>query len=161
VGDSYAVPVATSATDLSDVCTIGGFGGDVAPGTPQKLRMNTDWLFSSHNGGLSFSPIREIGGGYATQWLGGIPGATAPPTLFVEKLIQKGNSSVEQLRISRNEARTWTTVYVVRSNPVEPFFGAVSFADDGFGSDIVVTGQGASTLLISRDEGLRWVRADV
>jgi hypothetical protein len=157
VGDSYAVPVATSTTNLYDVCTIGGFGGDVAPGTPRTLKMNTDWLFSSHNGGLSFSPIREIGGGYTTQWLGGIPGAIAPTPLFVETLIQRGNSSIEQLRISRNEARTWTTVYAVRSNAGNTFFGPVSFADDGLGSDIVVTGQGSSALLISTDEGLRWV----
>lgn len=159
VGDSYAVPVASSATDLYDVCTIGGFGGDVAPGTPRTLKMNTDWLFSSHNGGLSFSPIREIGGGYATQWLGGIPGATAPTPLFVEKLIQSGNASVEQLRISRNGARTWTTVYSVRFSVVNPFFGPVYFANSGLGSDILVTG-GTSSLLISTDGGLRWFRAE-
>jgi hypothetical protein len=160
VGDSYEVPVAVSATDLYDVCTIGGFGGDVAPGTPRKLKMNTDWLFSSHNGGLSFSPLREIGGGYATAWLGGIPRATAPTPLFVEKLIQRGNASVEQLRMSRNEARTWITVYSVRSNVVNSFFGPVTFTNDGLGSDIVVTGQGSSSLLISTDGGLRWVRAE-
>jgi hypothetical protein len=156
VGDSYAVPVAVSATDLYDVCTIGGFGGDVAPGTPRTLKMNTDWLFSSHNGGLSFSPIREIGGGDTTQWLGGKPGATATTPLFVEKLIQRGNVSVEQLRISRNEARNWTTVYSVRSSVGYSYFGPVSFANSGLGSDIVVTGR-TSTLLISTDEGLRWV----
>ena len=160
VGDSYAVPVATSAKNLYDVCTIGGYGGDVAPGT-RTLKMNTDWLFSSHNGGLSFSPIREIGGGYSTQWLGGISGATAPSTLFLEKLIQNGNSSVEKLQISRDEAKTWTTVYSVRSNVENSFFGPVSFANDSLGSDIVDTGQGLSWLLISTDEGLKWVRSSV
>lgn len=160
VGDSYAVPVATSSTHLYDVCTIGGYGGDVAPGTPRKLKMNTDWLFSSGNGGVNFSPLKEVGGGYTTQWLGGDSGIPASTPLFVEKQIPSGTSTVERLEISRNEARTWTTVYSVRSSVANSLFGPVSFTDKGLGSDIVVNDQEASSLLISTDGGLRWVRSN-
>jgi hypothetical protein len=160
VGDSYSVPVATSSTHLFDVCTIGGYGEDVAPGTSRKLKMNTDWLFSSSDGGVNFTPLREVGGGYTTQWLGGDSGTPASTPLFVEKQIPSGTSTVERLEISRNEARTWTTVYSVRSSVANSLFGPVSFTDKDLGSDIVVNDQETSSLLISTDGGVRWVRSD-
>jgi hypothetical protein len=163
VGDSYAVPVASSSTDLLDVCTIGGYGGDVAKGTPSKLKMNTDWLFTSNDGGLKFSPLREVGAGYTTQWLGGVAGAptsTSQGLIFVEKLVQSGQSSVQHLEISRNEARSWQTVYSVKSNVFNSFFGPVSFTSMGLGSDIFLTSRETSSLLISTDGGQRWIRSD-
>lgn len=163
VGGSYTVPVASSSTDLLDVCTIGGYGGDVAKGTPAKLEMNTEWLFASHDGGVTFSPLREIGAGYTTQWLGGVagtPASTSPGLIFVEKLVQSGQSSVQHLEISRNEARSWHTVYSVKSNVFNSYFGPVSFTSKGLGSVIVLMSIKASSLLISTDGGLRWVRSD-
>lgn len=163
VGDSYAVPVASSSTNLLDVCTIGGYGGDVAKGTPAKLKMNTEWLFASHDGGVTFSPLREVGAGYTTQWLGGVAGTPTSPSqglIFVEKLVQSGQSSVQHLEISRNEARSWTTVYSVKSNVFNSYFGRVSFTLKGPGSVIVLTSTKTSSLLISTNEGLRWVRSD-
>ena len=159
VGDSYAVPVATSSTHLFDVCMIGGYGGDVAPGTSRKLKMNTDWLFSSSDGGLSFTPLREVGVGYTTQWLGGESGAS-PTSLFVERQVQIGNTFVERLEVSRNEALSWITVSSVRSDVGDSLFGPISFADGVVGSDIVIEGRETSSLLISTDEGLRWVHSD-
>lgn len=160
VGDSYSVPVATSSTNLYDVCTIGGYGGDIAPGTPRKLKMNTDWLFSSSDGGVKFSPLREVGDGYTTQWLGGDSATTASTSLFVEKRVQSGKSSIERLEVSRNEGRSWTAVFSVRSNVADSLFGPVSFTEKGLGNDIVIRGQETSSLLISTDGGLRWLRSD-
>jgi hypothetical protein len=163
IGDSYAVPVASSSIDLLDVCTIGGYGGDVASGTPAKLKMNTDWLFSSHDAGLKFSPVREVGVGYSTQWLGGVAGtptSTSSGLIFVEKLVQRGQSSIQRLEISRNEAGSWITVSSVKSNVFNSFFGPVSFTSKGLGSETVLTSQNTSSLFISTDGGLRWVRSD-
>jgi hypothetical protein len=160
VGDSDAVPVALSSTELVDGCTIGGYGGDVAPGTPRKLKMNTEWLFSSHDGGTSFSPLREVGSGFKTQWLGGASSASASSPLFVERQVQSGKSLIERLEVSRNEGQSWTSVYAVRSNVVDSLFGPVSFADLGLGSVIVLNGLDKSSLLISTDGGLQWVRSD-
>jgi hypothetical protein len=160
VGDSFAIPVATSSTDLYDVCTIGGYGGSVAPGTPRKLRTNTDWLFTSSDGGVNFSPLRELGVGYATQWLGGESETPGSTPLFIEKQVQRGTSFVERLEVSRNAAQSWTTVYSVRSDVYDSLFGPVAFADESLGTDIVTTGQASSFLLISTDGGLRWVRSD-
>ena len=163
VGDSDAVPVASSSTNLLDVCTIGGYGGDVASGTPAKLKMNTEWLFSSHDAGLRFAPVREVGAGYTTQWLGGVastPTSKSSESLFVEKLVRRGQSSIQHLEVSRNDAKSWTTVTSVRSNVFNSFFGPVSFTSKGLGSEIVLTSLEKSSLFISTDEGLRWVRSD-
>jgi hypothetical protein len=161
VGDSYAVPVAFSSTELVDVCTIGGYGGDVAPGTPRTLKMNTEWLFSSHDGGASFSPLKEVGAsGYTTQWLGGVSSASASSPLFVESQVQSGKTLIERLQVSRNEGQSWTSVYAVRSNVYDSLFGPVSFSNAGLGSDIVLNGLNTSSLLISTDRGLRWVRSN-
>jgi hypothetical protein len=163
VGNGYAVPVASSSINLLDVCMIGGYGGDVARGTPKKLKLNTDWLFSSHDGGVTFSPLREVGDGYTTQWLGGISGTPTSKSqglLFVEKLVGSGKSSAQHLEVSRHEAKSWTTVYSVKSSVFNSFFGPVSIAPDGLGSEIFLTSFRTSSLLISRDGGLRWVPSD-
>lgn len=164
VGDSYAVPVASSSTDLLDVCTIGGYGGDVASGTPKKLKMSADWLFSSRDGGASFLPLRDVGDGYTTQWLGGVAGtdtATSQGLIFVEKLVRGGKSSTQRLEISRNEAKSWTTIYSVRSSVFNSYFGPVCVAPDGLDSEIFMTSFRTSSLLVSTDGGLRWVRSAV
>ncbi len=160
VGDSYAVPIALSSTELVDVCTIGGYGGDVAPGTPRRLKLNSEWLFASHDGGTSFSALREVGRGLTTQWLGGVSSVSASSPLFVERQVQSGKSIIERLEVSRDEAQSWTSVYAVRSNLYDSLFGPVSFTDSGLGSDIVLKGLGSSSLLLSRDGGRRWVRSD-
>lgn len=163
VGDSYAVPVASSSTNLLDVCMIGGFGADVASGTPAYLKMNSQWLFISHDGGVRFSPLREVGVGYTTQWRGGVagtPASTSQGSIFVEKSVQSGQSSIQHLEISRNEARSWTTVYPVKSTDFASFFGPVSFTSKGLGSVIVLTSPTTSLLLLSSDGGLRWARSN-
>jgi len=93
VGGNFAVPVAYSSTSLVDACTIGGFGGDVAPGTPKSLKMSTSWIFTSHDGGLTFTPTRQIGVGIRTMWIIQVPGLPASPVpgaILVAKPINEG-----------------------------------------------------------------------
>jgi hypothetical protein len=164
VGDSYAEPIAASSTELLDVCTIGGFGADVAPGTPAKLRMNTEWLFISHDAGVKFAPQRDVGAGYSTQWLGGVAGtssSTREGLIFVEKSVHRGQSSIERLEVSRDRARSWTTVYSAHSSTFGSYFGSVSICAERLGSVIVVSSINKSSLLISTDGGRRWVRSNI
>ncbi|MDH2904591.1 MAG: hypothetical protein PXZ08_11695, partial [Actinomycetota bacterium] len=110
VGGNFAVPVAYSSTSLVDACTIGGFGGDVAPGTPKSLKMSTDWIFTSHNGGLTFAPTRQIGVGSPTMWLvqvSGLPASPSPGTILVAKPLNQGQASPEHLFATSNGGRTW------------------------------------------------------
>jgi hypothetical protein len=160
VGDSDNTPVALSSTQLLDICTIGGFGGDVAPGTPSYLKMNTDWLFSSRNGGATFSPLRKVGSGYTTQLLGGVLStASSHSLIFIEKLTTK--SGVQRLEVSADDATSWTALYSTKPNAYNSSFGPVSFTSRGLGSEIILTSPRTSSLLLSRDGGLRWARTEV
>jgi len=80
--------------------------------------------------------------------------------IFVEKLVQRGQSSIQRLEISRDDAKSWTTVASVKSDVFNSFFGPVFFTSKGLGSEIVLTTHNTSSLFISKDGGLRWVRSD-
>ena len=160
VGGSFAPPVAYSSTDLIDVCTIGGYGGGVTTGTPRKLKIGTNWILSSHDGGRTFVPTIQIGVDNTSQWLESAPGLPASPepgVLFVAKSIEKGQTAVQHLFSTRNGGKTWTSVYT----PSSGLTGAiqlVTFASPILGAAIVQITSSTSILIISKDGGTTWRR---
>ncbi|MGC8511035.1 MAG: hypothetical protein ACP5PB_09225 [Acidimicrobiales bacterium] len=161
VGGDFDVPVAYSATSLLDVCTIGGFGGDVTPGTPRRLTMATSWIFTSNDGGLTFTPARQIGVGIATMWITQVPGLPASPVpgvILVAKPINQGSSSIEHLFATRNGGKTWASVYSPPS--ASSAILVVTFASSRLGAAIVQIAPSRSFLIISSDGGRTWHRAN-
>jgi len=159
VGGNFAVPIAYSPTDLVDTCTIGGFGGDVAPGTPKGLKMSTSWIFTSHDGGLTFAPTRQIGVGIPTMWLVQVPGLPASPSpgaILVAKPINHGQASPEHLFATSNGGRTWQSVYT--PSPQTAAIQLVTFASPRLGAAIVQVTSSTSYLIISTDGGRTWRR---
>ncbi len=159
VGGDFAVPVAYSSTALLDACTIGGFGGDVAPGTPKRLKMSTNWIFTSRDGGLTFAPTRQVGVGIPTMWLiqvSGLPASPAPGVILVAKPINKGQASPEHLFATSNGGRTWTSVYT--PSPQTSAIELVTFASPRLGAAIVQVTSSRSYLIISTDGGRTWRR---
>ena len=157
VGGNFAVPVAYSPTSLVDVCTIGGFGGDVTPGTPKQLKMSTNWIFTSHDGGLTFTPTHQIGVGIPTMWINQVPGLPASPSpgaIFVAKLINKGQTSPEHLFATSDGGRTWTSVYT--ASPQTAAIQLVTFASPRLGAAIVQITSSTSFLIVSTDGGRTW-----
>ena len=157
VGGNFAVPVAYSPTSLVDVCTIGGFGGDVTPGTPKKLKMSTTWIFTSHDGGLTFTPTHQIGVGIPTMWINQVPGLPASPSpgaIFVAKSINKGQTSPEHLFATSDGGRTWTSVYT--ASPQTAAIQLVTFASPRLGAAIVLISPSRSFLIVSTDGGRKW-----
>ena len=115
VGGGYDVPVANSRASLVDVCSIGGYGEAVGPLTPRKLKVGTNWLFTSSDGGRTFVAVSHFGDENTTQWLDGAPGLPASPSpgvVFIGETYQKGQSYVERLLSTRNDGKTWNVVYV-------------------------------------------------
>jgi hypothetical protein len=160
VGGTFAVPVAYSSTTLVDDCTIGGFGGDVARTTPKSLKMNTSWIFTSRDGGLDFTPTREVSVGIRTMWLvqvPGLPASPAPGVILVEKPINKGQTSPEHLFATNNGGRTWRSVYT----PSQPTatIQLITFASPRLGVAIVQVDASTSYLVISTDGGRTWRRS--
>jgi hypothetical protein len=158
VGGGYDVPVANSPVLLVDVCSIGGFGESVAPGTARSLKVGTNWLFSSRNGGRSFIPLSHFGNENTTEWLDGVPGLPASPSpgvIFTVQTYQKGQSYVERLLSTRNDGKTWHTVYDPKSLSMDSF-QYLSFASPHLGFGIVYGGSSTSMLIVSTNGGRTW-----
>ena len=160
VGGSFAAPVAYSSTDLVDVCTIGGYGGDVTPGTPRNLKIGTDWILSSHDGGRTFVPTIQIGVDNTSHWLDpapGLPASPSPRVLFVAKSIKKGQTAIQHLFSTSNGGKTWTSVYTPNSDFMEAI-QFVTFASRNLGAAIIQITSSTSILIISTDAGKTWRR---
>lgn len=159
VGDSFSVPVANSANALVDVCTIGGFGGDVASGTPRYLKLQSNWVFASHDAGLTFSPTYRVAADGTSEyldWLSSVPASPAPGSILVAKSVNHGLSTIDHLYLSQNGGKTWTSVYATPPTPFSPVIQSVSFASSGLGYAIVQRTRTTSALIISTNGGLTW-----
>lgn len=163
VGGDLAAPVAYSATTLIDVCTIGGYGGSIAPGTPRNVKLGADWTFTSPDGGRTFAPSMRIGVDNTSQWLEHVPGLPASPSpgvILIAKSFEKGPTATEHLLSSRNSGKTWTSVY----SPNSTLMGAlqlVTFASPSLGAAIVQVNSSSSFIIISTNGGKTWKRSHV
>jgi len=159
VGSAFAVPVATSATTLVDVCTIGGYGADVAPTTPHYLKLGSNWLFASQNAGLTFAPTSRVVVDHSSQWLSpvpGLPASPAPGVILVAKVVPQGQRSSDHLYLTSNEGKTWTSVLATPTNSMSGTIQFVTFASPRLGGAIVQTSPTSSKLIVSTNEGRTW-----
>jgi photosystem II stability/assembly factor-like uncharacterized protein len=159
VGDSFSAPVANSATTLVDVCTIGGFGDDVAPGTPHYLKLQSNWVLTSHNAGLTFDPTSRVVADGSSEYLDQLPSLPASPasgTILVAKSVTHGLSTIDHLYLTRNGGKTWNSVYATVPTPFSPVIRFVSFASSSLGYAIVQRTTTTSALIVSTNGGLTW-----
>lgn len=159
VGSSFAAPVATSATTLFDVCTIGGFGGNVLPGTPRYLKLESNWIFTSHDGGVTFVPTSQVVIGGSSTWLDPLPSLPVSPTngsILVAKSVNRGTSVSDHFYLTRNGGRTWSSVYASPPTSFSPAIQFVAFASSSLGYAIVQRTATTSVLIISKNGGRTW-----
>jgi hypothetical protein len=159
VGDSFAVPVATSANSLVDVCTIGGFGGDVARGTPHYLELQSNWVFTSHDAGMTFKPTFRVVASGSSEWLDQIAGLPASPSsgsILVAKSVSHGVEGSDHLYLTRNGGKSWVSVYATPLSSFSPLIQFVAFASSRLGYAIVQRTATTSELIISTNGGQTW-----
>ncbi|HUZ42623.1 MAG TPA: hypothetical protein VMU68_14680 [Acidimicrobiales bacterium] len=159
VGDSFSVPVASSATNLVDVCTIGGFGGDVVRGTPAYLRLQSNWVYISHDAGLTFDPTHQVmveGSSLYLDQLTSLPTSPAPGKIVVAKSEPHGLKTVDHLYLTQNGGETWRSVYATPPTPFSPVIQSVSFTSSSLGYAIVQRTTTTSALIISTNGGRTW-----
>jgi hypothetical protein len=164
VGNGFVVPVAYSATSLIDVCTIGGFGGYVAPSTPSYVKPESNWIYSSNNGGSSFAPTSRVVINNSSLNLSlyyGIPASPAPGVVLMTKLVGLGQTLSDHLYLSRDRGKTWTLVYATPFAPSQQMIQNAFFASSKLGSAIVQTTDTSSMLIISSDGGKTWHKSTV
>ena len=159
VGSAFAVPVATSATTLVDVCTIGGYGADVAPTTPRYLKLGSNWVFTSQNAGLTFKPTSRVVVDHSSQWLStvpGLPASPAPGVILVAKVVSQGQQSSDHLDLTNNAGKTWTTVVATPASSMSGTIQLVTFASSRLGGAIIQTSPTSSKLIVSTNGGRTW-----
>ena len=159
VGDSLAIPAATSATTLVDVCTIGGFGGYVAPGTPHYLKLQSNWVFTSHDAGRTFVPTAQVVINGSSEFLDpllSLPASPSPGSILVARWVSHGLYLSDHLYLTRDGGTTWKSVYATAPKLFGPTLQFVSFASSRLGYAIVQRTTASSALIISRDGGRTW-----
>jgi hypothetical protein len=159
VGDSFSVPVLFNSTTLADVCTIGGFGGNVVPGTPHYLKQQSNWVFVSHDAGLTFKPTSQVTIGGSSEfldWVTTLPASPAPGRILVAKSVPHGMKTSDHLYLSRDGGETWRSVYASPLTSFFPVIQFVTFASSTLGYAIVQRTTTTSELIITWDGGLAW-----
>ncbi|HLW94510.1 MAG TPA: hypothetical protein VKS25_03950 [Solirubrobacteraceae bacterium] len=144
VGHSFAIPAASSASDLIAVCVMGGFAYPLSKDAPKGATLGSSWLYSSADGGASFHAGPRLGG----HAFGALLVATPRPGVVL--LSEIGSAGRGQtIDASFDGGRTFTTVY--RSASVV----YLAFTDQSQG--VAIVGPAAHTqLLMTFDGGRRW-----
>jgi photosystem II stability/assembly factor-like uncharacterized protein len=100
VGDSYVVPVPVGPRGLDVTCVMGGFAYPLSSKAPPGATIDSSWLYSSHDGGTTFSPVSEIS-------RGGPLGELFAPAPGVLLLAQYGGGLMENI----DGGPEWPVIY--------------------------------------------------
>ena len=139
VGHSFAIPAASSSSDLVAVCVMGGFAFPLSPSAPPGAKLGSSWLYASSDGGASFHAVRQV--------READDGPTASPAAGT--ILYGTFTARPRLVASFDGGRSFTVV----ANG-EPLF--VGFTSPAQGVAIVRTGSRTTSMLMSRDGGRQW-----
>ena len=157
VGDSYAVPTATSARDLEVICSIGGFGG-YSSHPPRGARLGEPWLYASTDAGTTFRPGRRLGlAPYANAIGTGSSTFVGAARILLSSSQSHGPSSSPVLLESRDGGAHFAVTY--RAGADASFTG-LEMVSARVGFALVETGRG-TYLVRTVDGGRRWIRSAV
>ena len=104
VGDSFAIPAASTPEDLVAVCVMGGFAEGLSKSAPKGATLGSSWLYFSSNGGSSFQAGPELGP--LGDFFSGVLASPAPGAI----LLAHGDMG-QELTASFNGGHTWAVVY--------------------------------------------------
>ena len=144
VGHSFAIPAASSRSDLVAVCVMGGFAYPLSRDAPEGATLGSSWLYFSTDGGATFHAGPRLGGRAFAALLVATP---RPGVVFVSEIGSAGRD--ETIDASFDGGRTFATVY--RSANVV----YLAFTDQSQGVAIVGAA-GHTQLLMTFDGGRRW-----
>ena len=145
VGNSFATPAASSSATLVAVCTMGGFAQGLSPQAPPGAKLESSWLYFSHDGGNTF------GAGPELLWLAynyyGVLASPAPGVIFLGRPAGAG-----ALMASFDGGTQWNEVY-----RAQPFYLGFTSATQGVGLVGSPLGaNGTNTMIMTFDGGHHW-----
>ncbi len=148
VGNSFAVPAASGASNLVAVCVMGGFAYGLSKAAPPGAALGSSWLYFSENGGTTFAAGPELGPqGYS---FGDVLASPAPGTVLVSRAyFGNGDVNEQDLRASFDGGHHWTVVY-----RGQLFY--LGFTSPAQGVGIVQSSKSTTTMIMTFDGGHHW-----
>ncbi len=143
VGNSYAVPAASSPLDLVVVCQMGGFGYSLSSSAPPGATLGSNWLYFSTDGGRSFHSGPELEP--RNIYFDGVLASPGPGVV----VMSRGPGGVDNLMASFDGGRTWRVVY-----RGEPTF--LSFTSPTQGVALIEHRVGVDSMIMTFDGGRTW-----
>jgi len=143
VGDSLAVPAASTSSHIIVECVMGGFASPLSSAAPRGAALGSTWLYTSDNAGRTFTAGPELGRG--NVYFGSVLASPKPTTILITRNI----SPHQELLASFDGGRHWTVVY----------FGHVSFVhfvSSTEGVALVQPSKGLNKLIMTFDGGYNW-----
>jgi hypothetical protein len=142
VGDSFAIPAASTADDLVAVCVMGGFAESLSKSAPKGATLGSSWLYFSDNGGSSFQAGPELGP--LGDFFGDVLASPEPGAI----LVSHGDMG-QDLMASFNYGHTWATVY-------HGELTYLGFTSQLQGVGIVQTSSKTTKMIMTFDGGHLW-----
>jgi hypothetical protein len=143
VGDSLAVPAASTSSDLIVACVMGGYASTLSSTAPRGATLGSTWLYTTDNAGRTFTAGPELG--RDNVYFGSVLASPKPTTILITRNI----SPHQELLASFDGGRHWTAVY----------FGNVSFmhfVTSAEGVALVRPSKGPNQLIMTFDGGYNW-----
>jgi len=142
VGDSFAIPAASTPENLVAVCVMGGFAEGLSKSAPKGATLGSSWLYFSSNGGSSFRAGLELGP--LGDFFGDVLASPEPGAI----LLSHGDMG-QDLMASFNYGHTWTTVY-------HGELTYLGFTSPLQGVGIVQTSSATTKMIMTFDGGHLW-----
>jgi len=147
VGNSFAIPAASTSSNLIVVCVMGGFAYPLSPSAPRGAVLGSSWLYFSSDGGKTFRAGPELGP--RQDVFGDVLAAPAPGIILISRsYFGQGDLNEQALRASFDGGHHWTVVYRGQLS----FLGFTS-ATQGVG---IVQSSGTTRMIMTFDGGHHW-----
>ena len=144
VGGGFAVPAASTPSELVAVCVMGGFASPLSRAAPRGAGLGSSWLYVSHDGGSRFEAAHELGR-QGTISFGSVLASPQPGVI----LTTRSEGSREQLIASFDGGADWRDVYT----------GAVTylgFTTPSQGVALVAQTATRASMIMTFDGGRHW-----
>jgi len=148
VGNSFAVPAASTPSDLVAVCVMGGFAYPLSKAAPAGAALGSSWLYFSDNGGQSFTAGPELGP--RQDVFGGALASPSPGVVLISRsYLSNGGVNEQDLRASFDGGHNWTVVY--RGQILY-----LGFSSPAQGVAIVQSSPSTTGMIMTFDGGHHW-----
>jgi hypothetical protein len=145
VGHSFAIPAASTPSNLVAVCVMGGFAYGLSKSAPRGAKLGSSWLYFSKDGGTTFAAGPELASSAYASY--GVLASPTPHTV----LIGRSTGNRQDLIASFDGGLHCTVVY-----HGEPSF--VGFTSPRQGVAIVSAANASTTLIMTFDGGHHWAQ---